>query len=102
MTVRERTDRVSPLEKFTLLASEVDAIRDRLAMMTREQSVDQLLELVEVETFARDFDVFSRDDEKRLVRARGKVFKLGKKQIIRKVNLLEVMESLERDESLVA
>jgi len=58
MTTRERTDKVMPLEKFGVLATDIDLLFQRIEMLQTEQSIDNLLEVVEIAELAKRFDVF--------------------------------------------
>jgi len=96
MTTIERTEKVSPLEKFSVLAGDIDLLRQRIETLQREQSTDELLEVIEVEALAKQFGNTTDLMRKKLSRAGGRVFKLGRKYLIRKVCFLEVLESLEQ------
>ena len=63
------------------------------------QSIDDLLAVLEVAGLGERFGMSQDSMRKRLRMAGGKVFKLGKKYVIRKVALLEVMEKLEHSVS---
>lgn len=95
MSAKERIGRVTPLERFDVLAGELDALKDRLAMMSREQSTDELLEVVNVADLANRHGVSTATMRKRLTEAGGTVFKFGKQHLIRKIKLLEVFERME-------
>ncbi len=95
MNARERIRKVTPLERFDVLAGEVDALGDRLRMLSREQSVDELLEVIDVAELGQRYGVSRETMRKKLTEAGGTVFKLGKKQVIRKIKLLEIIEALE-------
>ena len=95
MTTTERTEKVSPLDKFAVLANDIDLLRYRLDNVNCEQSIDDLLEVIEVESLAERFQNTPDLMRKKLSQAGGKVFKLGRKHVIRKVCFLEVLENLE-------
>jgi len=95
MTTTERTEKVSPLDKFAVLANDIDLLRHRLDTVNREQSIDDLLEVIEVEFLADRFRNTPDLMKKKLSQAGGKVFKLGRKHVIRKICFLEVLENLE-------
>jgi hypothetical protein len=96
MTTRERTEKVAPLEKFDVLAVDIDLLRQRIDTLKSEQSVDLLLEVVEVETLARRFGVSVDAMRKRLTLGGGQVFKMGRQFVIRKVSLLQALENFEQ------
>lgn len=96
MTTSQRTEKVSPLDKFVVLAGDIDQLRNRIDQISTEQSIDDLLEVLEVEKLGLQFGVTLDTMRKRLQLAGGKVFKMGKKWVIRKVGFLEVLESLEQ------
>lgn len=48
MTTRERTEAASPLEKFEVLAEEIDRLRDELRRMRRGSSINDQLETVDL------------------------------------------------------
>lgn len=95
MTVFQRVEEVTPLEKFIVLARELDSLRYRFDQYSKDQSIDDLLEVVEIESLALRFGVSSITMQRRLREVGGKVFKIGKKHVIRKIALLEVYEALE-------
>ena len=97
MTTIQRTESVQPMDRFQILAGDIDQLRGRMEQLAGEQSIDDLLEVVEIQALAEKFDVSLASMKRRLCRVGGKVFKMGKKYVIRKIQLLEVMESLERD-----
>lgn len=96
MTTSQRTEKVSPLDKFVVLAGDIDQLRNRIDQISTEQSIDDLLEVLEVEKLGLQFGVTLDTMRKCLQLAGGKVFKMGKKWVIRKVGFLEVLESLEQ------
>ncbi len=96
MTTRERTEKVAPLEKFDVLAVDIDLLRQRIEGLQSGQSMDSLLEVVEVEKLASRFGVSSDVMCKRLTSAGGQVFKMGRQFVIRKVSLLQAMENMEQ------
>lgn len=95
MTTVERTQKVTPLEKFSVLACDIDLLRQKLDNLNIQQPLDDLLDVVEISELARRYDASEDLMRKRLRLAGGKVFKLGKKYVIRKVVLLEVLQKLE-------
>ena len=97
MTTVERTEKVQPMDRFQILALDIDQLRNRLDLVSGDQSIDELLEVLEVESLGEQFGVSSEAMKRRPSRAGGQAFKLGKKYVIRKVKFLEVMEALERD-----
>ena len=95
MTTQERTEKLSPLEKFSVLAGDIDQVRQRLESIQTQQSVDDLLETLEVADLGQKFGVSMDTMKKRLILAGGAVFKIGRKYVIRKIRFLEVLEHLE-------
>ena len=95
MTTRERTSKVTPLEKFDVLAGDIDLLRQRVDTLHSEQSMDDLLDLLEIEQLAGKFGVSSLTIRKKLADAGGHVMKIGKKYVIRKISYLQVLENLE-------
>ena len=95
MTTVEKTERLSPLEKFGVLAGEIDQIRQLINNFQSEQCVDDLLETLEMAELGEKFGVTPETMRKKLIEAGGGVFKLGKKYVIRKVRFLSVLEFLE-------
>ena len=96
MTTRERTEKVAPLEKFDVLAVDIDLLRQRIEGLQSGQSMDSLLEVVEVEKLASRFGVSADAMRKRLTSVGGHVFKMGRQFVIRKVSLLQALENLEQ------
>jgi len=94
-TTRERAGKVTPLEKFDVLATDIDLLRQRVENIHAEQSMDDLLELIEVEQLAAEFGVTFFTMRKKLISAGGQVVKIGKKWVIRKISYLQVLENLE-------
>ncbi|MCH1508513.1 MAG: hypothetical protein L7T84_04855 [Akkermansiaceae bacterium] len=97
MTTRERTEKVSPLEKFVVLAGDIDRLRNQVENISLDQTIDELLEIIEVQDLAKRFGVSVLLMKKKLRAAGGSPFKLGKKWVIRKVGFLEVLQHLEQD-----
>lgn len=96
MTTIQRTEKASPLEKFIVLAGDLDQLRSRVEQITQtEQSIDDLCDTLEVEELGKRYGVSLETMRKRLKQAGGQVFKIGKKHVIRKVRFLEVLEALE-------
>jgi len=96
MTTREKTEKVMPLEKFDVLAGDIDFLRQRVDTIHTEQSMDDLLEMLEIEKLAKEFGITLFTMRNKLKAAGGQVMKIGKKWVIRKVSYLEVLENLER------
>lgn len=98
MTTTQRTEKATPLEKFVVLAGDLDQLRSRVEQITQtEQSIDDLCETLEVDEIGKRYGVSSNTMRKRLKQAGGQVFKIGKKHVIRKVRFLEVLEALESE-----
>jgi hypothetical protein len=97
MTTRERTEKVTPLEKFLVLAGDIDLLRNQIENLTTDQSIDELLEVIEVQELAGRFGISITLMRKKLSNAGGRPFKLGKTWAIRKVGLLEVIQHLEKE-----
>ena len=95
MTTVERTQKVTPLEKFSVLACDIDLLRQKLDNLNIQQPLDDLLDVVEISELAKRYGASEDLMRKRLRLAGGKVFKLGKQYVIRKVVLLEVLQKLE-------
>ena len=95
MTTVEKTERLTPLEKFAVLAGDIDQVRLRIESIQAQQSVDDLLETLDISELGEKFGVSMETMKKRLIQAGGTVFKMGKKYVIRKVRFLEVLETLE-------
>lgn len=95
MTTREQTEKVTPLEKFGILAGDIDLLRNQVETMTSDQSIDELLEILEIQDLAKRFGVSIPLMRRKLALAGGRPFKLGKKWAIRKVGFLEVLQHLE-------
>lgn len=58
-----------------------------------------MLEVLDVVELGQQFGVSAECMRKKLRQAGGKVFKMGKKYVIRKVAFLEVLETLESETS---
>lgn len=97
MTTLQKTEQISPLEKFVVLARDIDQIRQRLEQVTTDQNVDDLLEVIEISELANRYSTTEETVKKRISNAGGKIFKIGKKWVIRKMNFLEVLEKLESE-----
>jgi len=95
MTTREKTGKVTPLEKFDVLAGEIDALRQRIDNLQGVKTMDDLLAVVQIEELAKEFGVSLSTMRDKLKAAGGQVVKIGKKWVIRKVSYLEVLENLE-------
>ncbi|MEN8871737.1 MAG: hypothetical protein ABF380_12915 [Akkermansiaceae bacterium] len=85
------------MERFQILAGDIDQLRNCIEQLSGEQSVDDLLEVLEVETLGEQFGVSLNAMKRRLNNLGGQVFKMGRKYVIRKIKFLEVVESLERE-----
>jgi hypothetical protein len=97
MTTREKTDSLPPLEKIAVLASDLDILRSQMEQqIIQEKSLDDLVDLVWLDELSGQFGVSLGTMKTKLQAVGGKVFKLGKKYVIRKVNFLEVLEHLEQ------
>lgn len=97
MTTREKTDKLPPLEKIAMLASDLDHLRSQFErQITQEQSLDDLVDLISLDELSGQFGVSLATMKTKLQEVGGKVFKLGKKHVIRKINFLEVLEQLEQ------
>ncbi len=83
------------MEKISVLATDVDSLRRQIENITTDQSIDSRLEVVEVSDLAERFGTSVNLMRRKLTAAGGKVFKLGKKYVIRKVIFLEVLQRLE-------
>lgn len=95
-TTRERTENASPLEKFDVLAGDIDHLRLQIERVSGQQSVDDLLEVIEIADLAEKYGSPEKLLRKRLRDSGGEIFKIGKKWVIRKVKLLQVYEAFER------
>jgi hypothetical protein len=98
MTTREKTNAATPLEKFDILAAEIDQLRMKISALDRQRSVDELLEIVSLKELSLQYQVPLVGLRKKLIDAGGNVFKIGKHSVIRRVNLLSIFENLERKE----
>ena len=85
------------MDKIAVMAGDIDQLRQRVEGITANQSIDDLLDVLEVGELGQRFGVSLDCMRKRLTQAGGKVFRMGKKYVIRKVTFLEVMENLERE-----
>ena len=95
MTTAQRTEKLPPLEKISVLAGDLDQLRQRVEGISGNQSLDDMLEVIDVVELGQQFGVSAECMRKKLRLAGGKVFKMGKKYVIRKVAFLEVLETLE-------
>ena len=91
----ERTEQVPPMDRFNILAGDIDTLRSKVEQVTTEQPIDELLEVIEVSDLATQFAVTPETMKRKLRNAGGKIFKIGKKYVIRKVKFLLVIEHLE-------
>lgn len=96
MTTRERTDSASPLEKFETLADDIDRLRAKVIELEGQRSVDELLEIVHLDSLAEQLGVPVSGLRRKLSDAGGKIFKIGKLPVIRKIKLLAAFERIER------
>ncbi|MGJ8677082.1 MAG: hypothetical protein ACSHX0_06170 [Akkermansiaceae bacterium] len=94
-SISEKIDKVSPIERFIVLARELDRIRELISQLDEGRSVDDLLEVLDLELLSTQFGVSAQLMRKKLKLAGGKTFKIGKKHVIRKVVFLEVLQNLE-------
>ena len=97
MLLSESISKLSPLDKITALFNEVDRLNTRMEQITSEQPIDELLDVFDMHELGKKFAISPQLMRKKLTLAGGKVFKLGKKQVIRKINFLNVLEKLEND-----
>ena len=96
MTTRERTEKLPPLEKITMLVNEIDQLRSLVEQqVVKESSLDDLVDILLLDELAVKFGVSVETMRKKLDVSGGKVFKLGKKLVIRKIHFLEVIQALE-------
>lgn len=95
MTTQERTEKLPPLERFNLLAAEIDRLRERLDIVNTDRSIDDSLELIELDDLRIKFQSSIPSIRAKLSSAGGCVFKLGKKYVIRKISYLRALEHLE-------
>ena len=96
MTTRERTRELTPMEKFDVLAEDIDQLRLRFEQLHLQQSMDDLLEVVELSDLAEKYGSPEKLLRKRLKDSGAEIFKVGRKWVIRKVKLLEIYEAFER------
>lgn len=99
-SIAEKIERVSPMERFIVLAREMDRLKEVVSQLDEGRSVDDLLDLLEVDELSERFSISPALMRKKLKMAGGKVVKMGKKYVIRKVNFLEVLQGLEESGSL--
>jgi hypothetical protein len=92
----ESASNLPPLEKISILLNEVERLGTRMDNLTNEQSIDELLDVLHLDELSEQFSISQEQMRKKLKLAGGKVFKLGKKYVIRKVNFLCVLETLEQ------
>jgi len=83
------------MEKFDVLAGEIDQLRSQVDYLNGQQSMDDLLDLVELEELAAKFGSPEKLLRKRLKDSSADIFKIGRKWVIRKIKLLHVYEALE-------
>ena len=83
------------MDRFNILAGDIDTLRSKVEQVTTEQPIDELLEVIEVSDLATQFAVTPETMKRKLRNAGGKIFKIGKKYVIRKVKFLLVIEHLE-------
>jgi len=91
----ERAGKLSPLEQILVLAGDIDRLRIQLDELREGRSIDDSLDVIEVDELSERYKISSEFMRKQLKDRGGKVFKLGKKFVIRKVQLLRVMERME-------
>lgn len=97
VTTAQRTANLTPLDKLAVLAGDIDQLRQRLDGLAVHRSLDDVLEVLHVATLAEHFEVSPETMRLRLLKAGGKVFRMGRKYVIRKVAFLEVIENLESE-----
>ena len=85
------------MDQLSVLATEIDQVKARMETLQQEQSIDSLLEVVEIKDLSDRFKTTPDSLRRKLKLAGGKVFKVGKSYVIRKVALLEVWENLEQN-----
>lgn len=95
MTTSERTAVASPLDKFEVLAADIDDLRVKIQSLHGTQSIDDQIEIVNLKTLSRQHGLSLPTVRRRIEEAGGRVFKIGGQVVIRKVKLLEVFEQLE-------
>jgi len=96
MTTRENIESATPLEKFEILADDIDRLRNGLAESENQRTVDELLETVDLEKLANQYEISITSLRRKLLAAGAEVFKIGKRSVIRKIKLLAVFEKLEQ------
>ncbi len=97
VTTKEKTEKLPPLEKIATLVSDLDQLRIQVEhQIIQEKPLDDLVDLVFLDDLSSQTGVSIDTMKKKLKEVDGKVFKLGKKYVIRKINLLEVLERMER------
>lgn len=96
MSLIESASNLPPLEKISVLLNEVERLGTRMENLTNDQSIDELLDVLHLDELSEQFSISQEQMRKKLRLAGGKVFKLGKKYVIRKVNFLCVLETLEQ------
>ena len=58
MTTREKTEKLPPLEKIAMLASEFDLLRSQVEhQLVKEKSLDDLVDLIGLEELSCQFGV---------------------------------------------
>lgn len=96
VTTKEKTEKLPPLEKIAMLVSDLDQLRMQVEhQITQEKPLDELVDLVFLDELGSQVGVSLDTIKKKLKAVDGKVFKLGKRYVIRKVCLLEVLEKME-------
>ena len=95
MTILEKTAKLPPIERIALLADEIDYLKSQVEVGLREQDVDSMIEVLELDELAQKYETTAISMKKKILQANGKVFKLGKKWVIRKISFLSVVEFLE-------
>ena len=99
ITTRERTENATPMEKFEVLAGDIDQLRLQIERLNGQKSVDDLLSVIEIDELAQQYGSSEKIIRKRLRDSGGNIFKMGRKWVIRKIKLLEVYEAFERSVS---
>ena len=79
------------------MAGDIDRLRQQVDNLVGEQSIDGCLDVIEVDELSERFGISSELMRKKLRMFGGKVFKLGKKFVIRKIQFLRVIERMEEE-----
>ena len=79
MSLIKTASNLPPLDKISVLLTEVERLGTRMENLTNEQSIDELLDVLHLDALCEQFSVSQGQMRKKLRLAGGKVFKLGKK-----------------------